>query len=77
MLTGRTVRWVLVTNYVEIRLYSYREGARDYERFDIARLGEMDEYRRFVTLLHADNLLTGRTEELLRESLEADKEIGN
>nr|WP_244665353.1 DNA methyltransferase [Afifella marina] len=77
LLTGRTVRWVLVTNYVEIRLYSYREGARDYERFDIARLGEMDEYRRFVTLLHADNLLTGRTEELLRESLEADKEIGN
>src|SRR5690606_2977608 len=59
------------------RLYSYRDGNRDYERFDIARLDEVDEYRRFVTLLSAENLLGGRTAELLRERLDADKQLGD
>ena len=73
---GRSVQWVLVSNMVQIRLYSYRDRDREYERFEVARLDEIDEYRRLVTLLSADSLLGGRTAALLRESLDADKEVG-
>ena len=74
---GRSIRWVLVSNYVEIRLYSYRDGTLEYERFELSRIDELEEYQRFVTLLSAEKLLGGRTLELLHESLEADKEIGD
>jgi len=77
LMAGRTVRWVLVTNYVEIRLYSYRDGVRDFERFEVAKLDTLEEYRRFVTLLSAENLLGTRTDELLRDSFAADKRIGD
>ena len=73
---GRSAEWVLVTNYEEIRLYSYRDGDRQFERFKVGRLDELPEYRRFVTLLSADNLLGGRTGGLLRASLDADRAIG-
>lgn len=77
LMAGRSVRWVLVTNYLEIRLYSYRDGVRDYEAFDVSRLDRLEEYRRFVTLLSAENLLGTRTSDLLRESFAADKKIGD
>lgn len=74
---GRSVRWVLVSNYVEIRLYSYRDGTLEYERFELSRIDELEEYRRLLTLLSAENLLGGRSLDLLHESLEADKETGD
>lgn len=69
------VRWVLVTNYLEIRLYSYAEGRGAYERFELARIDEPAEYARLMLLLSAESLLGERSEDLLRQSRNADREI--
>lgn len=69
------VRWVLVSNMVEIRLYGFGEGTQAYERFELTRLTEPAEYARLMLLLSADNLISGRTAELLKESRREDKDI--
>jgi hypothetical protein len=69
------VRWVLVSNMVEIRLYGFGEGTQAYERFELAKLTEPVEYARLMLLLSADNLISGRTAELLKESRREDKDI--
>ena len=68
-------KWVLVSNYLEIRLYGFGEGTQAYERFNMARLHEPQEYARFMLLLGADNLLSGKTADLLDESRREDKDI--
>ena len=73
---NRGSRWVLVTNYVELRLYSYADGDQDYEVFWFEKLADPAEYARFHLLLSAENLLGGRTGDLLKASREADTEIG-
>ncbi len=69
-------KWVLVSNMVEIRLYNYAHGEQDYEVFFIEDLVDPFEYARFRLLLSADNLLSGKTQNLFDESARADKEIG-
>lgn len=71
------VKWVLVSNYREIRLYAFGEGNQEYERFDLSRIDEPAEYAKLKLLLSAENLLGTRTLELLRRSKEADKEISD
>ena len=71
------VKWVLVSNYVELRLYGFGEGTQAYETFDLVKLVEPAEYARFMLLLSADNLLSGRTLALLAESRKEDKDITN
>jgi type I restriction-modification system DNA methylase subunit len=68
-------QWVLVSNYLELRLYSYADGRQAYEPFNLAKLHEPDEYARAQLLLSADNLLGGRTAELLSESKRENKDI--
>ena len=70
-------KWVLVSNYLEIRLYSYSEGRQFHEVFDFAKLHDHQEYQRFTLLLAAENLLGGRTAELLDESRRENKDITN
>lgn len=69
------VKWVLVCNYVELRMYGFGEGTTAYEVFQLDRLTEPDEYARFMMLLSADNLLSGRVADLLKESQREDKDI--
>lgn len=68
-------KWVLLSNYLEIRLYSYADGKQFYESFDLSKLHEADEYHRFMLLLSADNILGGATLDLLSESRKEDKDI--
>jgi type I restriction-modification system DNA methylase subunit len=68
-------KWVLVSNYLEIRLYSYAEGRQSYEVFDLKRLHEPAEYARAQLLLSEENLLGGRTAELLEESRRENRDI--
>jgi hypothetical protein len=68
-------KWVLVSNYLEIRLYSYADGRQFHEAFDLAKLADPAQYHRFMLLLAADNLLSGRTLELLAESRKEDRDI--
>jgi hypothetical protein len=69
------VKWVLVSNYVELRLYGFGEGTQAYERFHLGKLIEPAEYSRFILLLSAENLLSGRTLQLISESRKEDKDI--
>ncbi|MCB1386800.1 MAG: N-6 DNA methylase [Nitratireductor sp.] len=69
------VKWVLISNMVELRIYGFGEGTADYERFDLGKLTDPTEYARLTLLLSADNLLSGKTAELLKESRREDKDI--
>ncbi len=68
-------KWVLVSNYLEIRLYSYADGRQFHESFDLAKLHQPEEYQRFMLLLGAENLLSGETAQLLEDSRAEDKDI--
>lgn len=68
-------KWVLVSNYLEIRLYSYAQGRQFHETFDLAKLHDPAEYQRFMLLLSANNLLSGQTLALLDESRKEDRDI--
>jgi hypothetical protein len=69
-------KFIVLSNMVEIRLYSYAHTRQVYERFDLLALADSDaEYQRFRLLLGAENLLGGQTEKLLAESANAEKEI--
>lgn len=69
------VRWVLVSNYLEIRLYGFGEGTQAYECFKLDELTDPQEYTKFINLLSAENLLNGRTLEILQESRKEEKRI--
>ena len=71
------VQWVLVTNYLEIRLYAVGEGNQDYEKFDLAKIDDAGEYARLRLFLEAANLLEGPTRALLDASKRADQEISD
>ncbi|NVE94917.1 Eco57I restriction-modification methylase domain-containing protein [Altererythrobacter lutimaris] len=68
-------KWVLVSNYLEIRIYSYADGRQFFDSFDLAKLHEPAEYQRFMLLLSAENLLSGRTLAILDESRKEDRDI--
>jgi type I restriction-modification system DNA methylase subunit len=70
-------QWVLVSNYLEIRLYAVGYGRQVYETWDLSRLIEPLEYARFQLLLNAKQLLSGETTHILRQSEQVEKEITN
>ncbi|MBK1648774.1 Eco57I restriction-modification methylase domain-containing protein [Rhabdochromatium marinum] len=72
---ARGVKWVLVSNMVELRLYGFGEGTAAYEVFWLEHLTEPEEYARFRLLLGAKNLLGGRTLALLAASRQEDRDI--
>lgn len=72
---AKGAKWVLVTNYTELRLYAIGYGRKSYESFDFAKISDPEHYTRFVTLLAKDNLLGGHTFNLLKESEQVDKDI--
>ena len=69
------VKWVLVSNMVELRLYGFGEGTTAYEVFNLDQLTDPNEYARLMLILSAENLLSGRTADLLKESRREDKDI--
>jgi len=70
-------QWFIVSNCIEIRLYKYPESGKLYHCWQIADLIKPEEYERFVLLLGAKNLITGKTERLYKQSLQAEKDITN
>ena len=76
-MNARGVKWGLVSNMIELRLYGFGEGTSAYEVFQLDRLTEPEEYARFMLLLSADNLLSGRTLDLLQDSRREDRDITN
>jgi hypothetical protein len=74
-MNARGVKWVLVSNMIELRLYGFGEGTTAYETFQLDRLTDPNEYARFMLLLSADSMLTGRTLDLLKQSRAEDRDI--
>jgi type I restriction-modification system DNA methylase subunit len=74
---AKGAKWVLVSNYREIRLYAVGYGRKDFERFDLSQMTLPQNYARFMLLLSAENLLGNRTIDLLKESENKNKEITN
>ncbi len=70
-------QWVLVSNYLEIRLYAVGYGRKHYECWDLSRLTEPVEYARLQLLLNAKQLLSGASAEILKRSEQVEKEITN
>ncbi len=68
-------RWVLLSNMRELRLYAFGHGRQEYEKFDLRRLDDEEELAKLYLLLSAENLLSGKTAELLARSAQADREI--
>lgn len=74
-MNARGVKWVLVSNMIELRLYGFGEGTTAYEAFQLDRLTDPEEYARFMLVLSADSLLSGRTLDLLKQSRAEDRDI--
>ncbi|HEX8484398.1 Eco57I restriction-modification methylase domain-containing protein [Sphingomonas sp.] len=68
-------RWVLVSNMRELRLYAVGHGRTVHERFDLKRIAEPAELTRLQMMLHADQLLSGGTADLLARSASEDRDI--
>lgn len=68
-------RWVLVSNCVELRLYSFGRGREAYEVFDLRKIDNEAELERLWLLLSANRFIGGTTEELLKQSDNAYKDI--
>ncbi|HMK89999.1 MAG TPA: N-6 DNA methylase [Methylocystis sp.] len=68
-------RFVLVSNCLEIRLYGFGRGRDAYELFDLTRLDERDEHERLWLMLSAERFLAGATDQLLRDTDSAYKDV--
>lgn len=73
----KETKWVLVSNYLELRLYAVGGGKKNYEVFKLDNLTDPQEYAHFLLLLSADHLLSDFTLNLLNESEQTGKEITN
>jgi type I restriction-modification system DNA methylase subunit len=72
-------RWVIVSNYRELRLYATDRTPAEYELFEIAKLTNSVEYARLQLLLGRDHFISesgmSDTDRLLAESGAAEKAI--
>ncbi len=75
---GGNCRWVIVSNFLEIRFYHHTDQSR-YERFDVMQLHDEKELLRFLFLLHKDRLILEHgesgTEQLYRERQTEEQKI--
>jgi type I restriction-modification system DNA methylase subunit len=78
-------RWIVVSNYQEIRLYQTSKTPAYGEVFYLQDLAQIDNFKRFYFLLCRDNFLPktpdsrkpARIDQLLAESNEAEEEVTN
>ncbi|MGA2298501.1 MAG: TaqI-like C-terminal specificity domain-containing protein [FCB group bacterium] len=62
--TGSQCKWIIVSNYEEIRLY-HNSSSTEYEVFIITELGNWEQFRRFYYLLSFNNLINQSGESLI------------
>src|SRR5690606_32418040 len=54
--SGGNCRWVIVSNFIEIRLYHYFDETK-YELFELKYLDDLDYFKKFYFLLNKENLI--------------------
>ncbi|ABR55207.1 N-6 DNA methylase [Methanococcus vannielii SB] len=72
--SGKNCKWVIVSNFKEIRLYNYvNTRMEEYHLFDIAELKNDDKFKEFYYLLNFENLISktgdSKTEKLCSETV--------
>lgn len=77
---GASCRWVIVSNFVELRLYHRNTGMTKYQSFQIAELAEDEAQRKaFFYLLSRENLLQknglSKTEQFFDEAESTERDI--
>ena len=75
--SGGEAQWFIVSNCIEVRLYKYPESGKVHQTWQIADLIKPENYETFVLLLGEKNLISGNTEKLYKQSLQAEKDITN
>ena len=72
-------KWLIVTNFRELRLFHKSRSSVHYEHFIISKLTQDEEFRRFYTLLARENLISADgpslVDELLIKTAARDKQI--
>lgn len=68
------VRWVLISNFTELRLYS-SDTSTEYERFNIENLLDDEELKRFLYLLSKDHILDGKLGSLIELNVKEEMAI--
>jgi len=54
---GSKCKWIIVSNYKEIRLYNH-SSSTEFEVFNITELGNWEQFKRFYFLLSVENLIS-------------------
>ena len=71
---GGSCRWVLVSNFNEIRLYD-KDNELEYERFYIEDLEDDFELKKFLYFLSKENLLNRKLEKLIDLKIKEEEKI--
>lgn len=72
---GRKCGWVIVSNFVETRLYK-SNSSLEYEVFDITKMDNEKEFLRFYFLLCKDNLINEKEKSLIDRLYDENEKIG-
>ncbi len=77
---GKTCKWVIVSNFKELRLY-HRSTQDEYEVFSIEKLLEPETFKKFYYLLSKENLIAkdgeSEIEKLYRSNTEEEEKISH
>ena len=60
-------KWVIVSNFKEIRLYNTERGINFYQKFNVLDLHDENEFRKFYFIFNKDNLLSLTGESLIEK----------
>lgn len=72
---GRRCGWVIVSNFIETRLYK-SNSSLEYETFDIRKMDSEAEFLRFYFFLCKDHLINESGKSLIDELYQANEEMG-
>ncbi|MBM2815327.1 MAG: hypothetical protein HW421_2089 [Ignavibacteria bacterium] len=61
---GKSCKWVIVSNFIEIRLY-HQSSSTEYEEFFIEELGTYENFRKFFYLMSKENLINERGDSVI------------
>ena len=78
--SGKNCKWVIVSNFKEIRLYNYTNTRmEEYHLFDISKYRDEEKFKEFYYMLNFNNLINkngeSETEKLCYETVIREKEI--
>ena len=72
-------KWIIISNFREIRLYNKARSEQFYEKFDVLDLHKEDEFKKFYFLLNKENLISNEgdspIDDLAKKSTEQEEDI--